>query len=379
MSISQVKDFSSFRKFCERIGQNAPLRLESDKPVWIFGAGQFGCDVFSILRNDGFHVQGFIESNPREERVLGLPALSWSQLQSGDLEAQLVIGIFNRGMPLDELAALAESAGYTRIFMPWDIYSQFGRQLGWRFWLSSPNIIHENLSAIEKTYNILADQESRQCLFEICAFRLGQHNAYAGFRHPEQQYYNELTLDALRGRSISYIDGGAFNGDTFIDLCGHADVKDAYLFEPDPENYNALVNAVENASRPALCLPLALADRYRMLTFTGGKGEGASISGDGTIHVAAAALDEMFPGCSIDFIKLDVEGAEADAINGALQLIKGSRPIIAVSLYHKAQDLWEIPYQLSFVCKDYRFYIRQHYYNSFATVLYAIPECKKVI
>ena len=82
----------------------------------------------------------------------------------------------------------------------------------------------------------------------------------------------------------------------------------------------------------------------------------------------------MLPGHHVDFIKLDVEGAEIAALRGGAELILRSRPILAVSLYHRPEDVWEIPELLMDMCTHYRFYLRQHLFNSFESVLYAIPD-----
>lgn len=374
MTPSPFKNFSSFTLLCEKIAQNKARLLLLDCPIWIFGAGQFGRDVCSILISEGFTVHGFIESKSNGDKVLGLPVLAWHELQTAHTSAQLVIGIFNRGMPLDELEVLTKSAGFNDPLMPWDIYAQFGQQLGWRFWLSSPNMILDNIAAIEKTYLNLNDEESRQCLLELCAFRLGQHIEYASFNHIDHQYFNKLTLSALAGKKISYVDGGAYNGDTFFELLEQTEVSVAFLFEPDPDNFRKLTVAIKNSNTAAICLPLALADEYQMLSFNAGNGEGGAISAQGSIHIAAAALDEIVSGQHIDFIKLDVEGSEISALRGAESIIKSARPILAISLYHRPQDIWEIPLLLSGICHDYSFYIRQHYSNSFDSVLYAIPN-----
>lgn len=367
-------DFKVLKSLCEKVAQTAPRGIIHSKKIWIFGAGQFGRDVCSILRQEGFDVAGFIESKPCDSKVSGLPVLTWEQLSADQIDMQLAVGIFNRQMPLDELEGLARSAGFSNVFMPWDLYAQFVKQFGWRFWLSSPRVIVDSLSAIEQVCQNLADEESRRCFLEICAFRLGQHTAYAHFTHPERQYFNELTFAALPEGNISYVDGGAYNGDTFLELSGERQISAAYLFEPDPENFLALTEAVKNAGAAVLCLPIAVSDQYRILSFAAGNGEGGAISEKGTVHIAAAALDQMLPGGQIDFIKLDVEGAEVDALRGAKVLIERSRPVLAISLYHRPEDLWKIPEQLFSICVDYKFYIRQHYCNSFDSVLYAIPD-----
>ena len=371
MMDSFMQDFSSFKVECQKI--NKPVSLVQDKPVFIFGAGQFGRDVCSVIVSEGFDVYGFIESNPRDSKVLGLPVLTWGELKSHHLAAQLVIGIFNREMPLDKLIKLTVSAGFTDIVLPWDVYNQFGKQLGWRFWLSAPTVILNNLSAIEKTYYSLSDDISKRCLLEICAFRLGINNAYASFNHPDRQYFNDLTLKGL-GKGISYVDGGAYNGDTYFELSEHAKVTSAYLFEPDPESYKILSLLVKKVSYPIVTMPIALADAYQILTFNAGSGESGAISEMGRVHIASAALDDMLNSQHIDFIKLDIEGAEISALRGMMEIIKRCHPILAVSLYHRPQDIWEIPELLGEISENYSFYIRQHFFNTFECVFYAVQK-----
>ena len=371
---SLFHDFAGFKLLCKDVAWRKPPTLQQNRPVWIFGAGKFGRDLCEVLKHEGFEIRGFIESDARKESVLDLPVRSWRNISPGSLTEQLAIGIFNRDMPLDELKAIAAAAGFRDIFMPWDLYAQFGKHLGWRYWLSPPEIITGNLSALERTYLTLADEESRRCLLEVCAFRLGFHTSYAGFTHAERMYFNHLTVPPLQGRNITYVDGGAYNGDTFLEINSLLEVAAAYLFEPDEDNYRALVATVNMVNGAAVCLPLALADQYHILSFQGENGEGCALSSVGSAQIAAAALDEILPGRHVDFIKLDVEGAEIQALGGAAGLIRKFRPILAISLYHKPEDIWRIPEVLTTICSQYRFYIRQHYYNSFEMVLYAIPE-----
>jgi hypothetical protein len=75
----------------------------------------------------------------------------------------------------------------------------------------------------------------------------------------------------------------------------------------------------------------------------------------------------------VDFIKLDVEGGEADALRGAHRTLISHRPVLAISCYHKPEDLWALPDLIDSLVPDYRFYLRQHAFNSFDLVLYAMP------
>jgi FkbM family methyltransferase len=291
--------------------------------------------------------------------------------------AQLALGIFNRAMPFDKLVALSEQAGLPPPLMPWDTYDAFEKELGWRFWLSRREFLVSHLKRIGKVADRLADEESRATLLRICAFRLGLDLAFASQHSSDHQYFNALTLAPLIGKSIGYVDCGAYTGDTYVELTSQPGIhcKQAFLLEPDPANYAALSKNM--AQRPeAICLPLAAAGEYTILSFASGQGEGGAIAAGGDIRIAAVALDQMLPDGDVHFIKLDVEGAEAQVLRGAAGLIRNHRPMLALSLYHNPQDLFELPELLFELCEDYRFYVRQHYCNTFDCVLYACPEVR---
>jgi FkbM family methyltransferase len=342
--------------------------------VWIFGAGQFGQDLCAALKRDGQLVLGFVETRPSNKQILELPVISWNQWTPLHNTESLCIGIFNRSMPLDELESLARQKGALDIYMPWDLYPVCEQYLGWRFWLSKPDLIICHLKDLARAMDCLSDESSKRCLIDIASFRLGLNPSFASFKHDEKQYFNSLTLNLLQGKSICFVDGGAFNGDTFLDLSSLIEIKESYLFEPDAENFLKLVTNVEICHQRVHCLPLGLSESYEILNFGAGNGEGASISDKGTSQIAVIDLDSVLSGCKIDFIKLDVEGAEMQALKGAKRVISDSRPVIAISLYHRSQDLWELPLAVFNLCKDYKFYIRQHFSNSFDSVLYAVPN-----
>jgi FkbM family methyltransferase len=362
-----------FKKLCTTLPTQVSRELINTRPVWIFGAGQFGRDLCSVLRKRGFDIAGFIETKPKLKEISGLPVLAWTELNTAQRQMQLAVGIFNRAVPMDELESLARDAGFTDVLMPWHLYAQFGDDLGLRYWLSAPQVLLAALPRIETVYQNLSDETSRRCLLDILSFRLGKKTSYASFKHDENQYFNELTLSALQGKQIAYVDGGAYNGDTYLELASIADISSAFLFEPDPENYKQLNNNLRKIYNKMYCLPMALTDRYSILSFNSDGGEGGTISEHGNQHIATGALDELIHHHDINFIKLDVEGAEIPALRGGADLIGRCRPVLALSLYHRPEDIWEIPELVNQLCKNYRFYIRQHYFNSFDSVFYAVP------
>lgn len=76
----------------------------------------------------------------------------------------------------------------------------------------------------------------------------------------------------------------------------------------------------------------------------------------------------------IDFIKLDIEGFEQQAIIGAINSIKKFKPRLAICLYHKKEDLWQIPLMIKQIEPKYKFYLDHYTINSEETVLYGICD-----
>lgn len=366
----------AFLRLREQAAAQPARRIDIGRPVWIFGAGNFGRALARVLQAQGIAVAGFVETAPQAGAVQGLPVLDWPALARTAPHAQLALGILNHRAPYDQLIAIAAQAGFALPLMPWELYDQYGPALGWRFWLGERGALVANLERLGRVAERLADDESRQTLLRLCAFRLGLDMAFASFQSSEPHYFNALTLPPLQGKAISYIDCGAYNGDTFAELVQQPgiDCRQAFLLEPDPDNYAALVHRIAGQHPQAVCLPLAAADQYGILSFTSGQGEGSAIGSGGDIHIAAAALDQIVPQGPVDFIKLDVEGAEAMVLHGARHMIERCHPVLAVSLYHNPQDVWELPELLFELCPDHAIYIRQHCFNSFESVLYAAPK-----
>lgn len=348
--------------------------IVSGDPVWIFGSGSFGQAVARACTLQGIDVQGFVQTKPTASLINGLPVRAWSQLSSADRAMALLIGIFNRDTPLDGLVHLAHQAGCQNIVMPWNLYAQFGEELGWRYWLTDPNFLLSHELDLIRCHDRLADTQSQECLKRLVNFRLGLDLEYAKFQHEELQYFNSITLPPLNNRPIHYIDGGAYNGDTFHALIKTFPVQQAWLFEPDPANFSELTQTIRKQAYPSYCLPLALSNNYCLLRFSSGLGEAGHIDNNGDEGITAVAIDDLLAGQQVDFIKLDIEGAEKLALTGAERTIAKHRPVLAVSCYHHASDLWELPDLLSELAPNYKYYLRQHAFNSFDLVLYGIPD-----
>lgn len=82
-------------------------------------------------------------------------------------------------------------------------------------------------------------------------------------------------------------------------------------------------------------------------------------------------LDDVFEDTKIDFIKMDIEGAEYAALTGAERCIRRNHPILAVCVYHKKDDLFTIPKLILQFNGNYKLYLRHYSDNQTETVIYA--------
>lgn len=175
-----------------------------------------------------------------------------------------------------------------------------------------------------------------------------------------------------------FVDAGGFDGLTtlaFLNWCSGNGYS--YCFEADSKNIKVLK---ENLGDNDQCeiIPKALwsktADLY--MKMEGNCGSAVIDQGidDGGQKVSAVALDDILGDKPVTFIKMDIEGAELEAIRGARHIIQNVHPKLAISIYHKYEDIWTIPSQIMEYDSGYRFYLRHYSFSDYDTVLYAIPQ-----
>lgn len=172
-----------------------------------------------------------------------------------------------------------------------------------------------------------------------------------------------------------FLDGGALDGNTtvqFIEWCG-GQYESIYAFEPNPLQIELCRDNLRQIGDPSIrFFDQALWDQDETLSFEAYPQSkwGAHISGSGQYSVPAVAADPLLRDQKITFIKLDVEGAELQALKGAEQIILKNRPRMAVSIYHNPEDFINIPLYLLSLVSDYRFAIRHYHSDQIETLLY---------
>jgi FkbM family methyltransferase len=171
-----------------------------------------------------------------------------------------------------------------------------------------------------------------------------------------------------------YVDGGAFDGDSvrmFIDRV-NGNYERILAFEPDPQTFKKLSKNLHALPRVEL-FNCGLHRAKGVLRFNNDGSRGAIISTEGDFRINVVGLDEVLDNTRATFIKMNIEGAEREALRGAAKTIASWRPKLAISAYHRPSDLWEIPKLIRELDADYRLFLRQHDGGIIETVLYAVP------
>lgn len=170
-------------------------------------------------------------------------------------------------------------------------------------------------------------------------------------------YYD---LDILECDSNTVmVDLGAFSGDSALDFVNtYKEFKKIYAYEITPSTYKVLV---ENVAEYKNIFPInkGVADVCKTM-YVSGQEYGAAnclVNSDGEISIEVVTLDVDIKE-PIDVIKMDIEGAEKDALMGAKRHIKEDRPKLLISAYHMPEDIIEIPELIYSIRDDYKFYLR---------------------
>lgn len=170
-----------------------------------------------------------------------------------------------------------------------------------------------------------------------------------------------------------FIDAGSYNGDTireFIDWNG-GNYKRIYAFEPNKDMFTKLKKYIkdENLANVTL-LPMATWSEKEELSFIN-DASASRIEKRGTTSVKGVDIDSVVGDERVTYIKMDVEGSELQSLMGAKQIICRDKPRLAISVYHKIEDIYELADYILSLNSEYRFILRQYNTNFWETVLYA--------
>ena len=295
-----------------------PELVKTKVPIYLYGCGNFGTKWYEILASKGVNIKGFFDMKySTVTSHMGLPVLAppiystdWQDVIENDAKILVTVAFAE-----DEIREQLREAGVPQ----------------------------------------------ERILPSITLYAI----------NTEQEYFDFIERLPVGG---AFIDGGCYDMWTsirFDQLCPNMYSK-IFAFEPDPKNFKICKKKI--AMHQLQHVQLIQAGMWNKTTTLHFCAEGQATSSfcdEGEISVPVVTLDEIVGDERVSFIKMDIEGSEMKALQGACKVIQRDKPLCAICIYHKPGDVLEISHYLKQLVPEYQFAIRHHTFENADTILYA--------
>lgn len=336
--------------------------------VVLFGAGNAGSLALNELKKRNVKVVAFCDNDANKwgKLIDSIPCISIDQLKNLKNPFILITSL----LYYDSISKQIEALSLPYIFV--DGYS-----------------VIINLDKLKLVYNDLFDERSKQVLITLLFAKIHGSFKYFAEAYDDCFYYALPSFKFINSEDV-IVDCGAFVGDTIQELIekrNKNEFKRIYAFEPGEKQFKALNKRMKRLTDEwglledqIICINSGLGEisRKAYLNITNERSLNTSFVSDETLEndldepIDLIALDEYFEDKNdkITFIKADIEGFELEMLEGAKNIIKKYKPNIALSIYHKWDDFFEIPQYLKSLVPEYNISIRHHGYSTSETVCY---------
>lgn len=350
-------------------------RLQKEtRPIVIYGMGN-GADkllarlnAYGIAYADFFASDGFV----RGHAFHGKRVLSFSEICQKYTDFVILLSFASaRREVLDLLYGMSERHPFLMPDLP-----VAGEQT---FDAAFYETYHHDFDFV---MNMWADKTSAEVYSSVLHYKLSGDISF--LRHCHQDKKEQYALFSCADVHHA-IDVGAYRGDTLKEMADFfPSLKSAIAIEPDQKSFQKLEAFAQIFSFDVQPIRAAAWSHNGNTVFHESGNRNSSLVGASYEHVDASvqllSLDSLTDATRIDYIKYDVEGAEREALLGSASTIRRDRPILAVSLYHRSEDLFALPLLLRERCTDYSFYLRRtECLPAWELTMIAVPNEKKVI
>lgn len=236
--------------------------------------------------------------------------------------------------------------------------------------------IFEHAIEYYEFFEKLCDDKSKILLAHLLMYRLTLNTFYTlNIPQSDSQYFDSNLIHI--SEETCFVDAGGYNGDTLKEFLkvSNKKFKKYYFFEP----VDSLRNQAKDKYKDDRIefIPYCLWNKDMLVSFEESQYDMTQChtieyEDNNFKKVPAKALDSVLEKESVTFIKMDIEGAEMRALQGAVHIIKKSHPILTISAYHEADDLLNISKFISDI-GGYKLYLRTAENNlDYDFILYAI-------
>lgn len=348
--------------------------------VVLFGAGRLGRRTLAGMRKAGLADPLAFADNSRQLHgtlMDGIPVRSPEEAVLRHAEAAFVVATYNTSRPRAQLAAL----GVRALPYAWLFAAHPGAFLP-HLCLDHPARILEAADAVRQGFALMNGSASREAYLRQVRWRLFlDFDRVIAPQTPElrdSEYFPDDIYDYHEREVL--VDCGAFDGDTvrrFLGKRGDAFAR-VHACEPDAGNrqrFAGWASTLAPSVRERIRLePVAIDAKAGTARFASTGTAGSAIDDAGRDEVTVTTIDALTAGQPPTLIKMDVEGAELNALEGARRSITESTPVLAICVYHAADHLWKVPLAIASMSSRYRFYLRAHAEDCWDVSCYAVPE-----
>ena len=347
-------------------------------PLVLVGAGGLGRKTLAVLARKGVQVSALADNSAQLHgtRVHDLEVLSVKEAaQRYGTSAVFIVTVF---VGSESVRRQLRDLGCRTVLPFYPLFWKYADDLLPHYVFDLPHKVIEAAPAVLQAWSLLADDASRVEYLANVRWRLDPE--FKDLPPPAaHEIYFPPDVFALEQDEF-FVDCGGFDGDTLSSFLKRtpAGTCDAVVFEPDPANFSKL-EAFARALPPDVTSRIelrcaAIGAHPSVLRLESGNSTASSLSSSGEIEVPCLTIDEVLGDRAATFIKMDIEGAEPEAIEGAAKQIRRNRPLLALSAYHSQDHLWRLPLLVHSLDPDYRYFLRHYAAEPVdALVAYAVP------
>lgn len=327
-------------------------RLEKEaRPILLYGMGNGADKILDEMTRRGIPAAGVFASDgfARGNLFHGMPVIPYAAVREQYKKGEcLILLAFGSARP--EVLALFDQVNRDYELLVPDM-PVCGGSLFERASLTT----YKN--EINTARTLLADEASRVLFDKIIDFRMTGR-----FDTLMEAVSTESAWDYVKksAKSITRIaDFGAYNGDSAREAMSLFDLDFILAAEPDQRNFRKLEAWSKTVTSATVeCHQVAVCGHVGEAAFDDSGNRNAGLcTGRSRVTVNTATPDALLDGRPVDYIKYDIEGAEKEALKGSVNTVCTHLPILRIALYHRSNDLFEIPLQLAEISPRYRLFL----------------------
>lgn len=367
---------------CQTMKKFEELAIEKD--VVLFGSGEYCMRFMNRIGSLTDRIKFICENNNQKQggKLYGIPIVSPEKLKNMNAANTLIVITIENNVEEvhKQILSMGDYIIMTSRILINDIFSTTAEEL------------FNNQESINKVSGLLYDKISREIFKEIIKRRMlyGECDFSDLVIKGDAEYRVPIMYGESKPENEVILDCGAYNGDTlkkFTDTFGPA-LKRIYTFECMEESLDKLRQSVIHVKNgkyvpDIVVLPYALSDHDGKMTLAETAKPNGSFLIDNRafakealyesnyVEVDVSTIDNLIPKEErVTLIKMDIEGSEYEAIQGAKHVIQACKPKLAISIYHSGQDYYRLPLLVKELVPEYKIAIRHHNKNHCDTDMY---------